>query len=118
MARKLIKLTPEQIESCAKYAAVGLNNDQMAALCDTCPATFDEILKRQPEVKQAILKGRGKGIGGIANTLYQQAMSGNITAAIFYLKTRARWAEARPEDADNAPKKDETGKEFNLNYKV
>ena len=111
-------LTPQQIEDCARYAGVGLNYDQMAGLCDMCPATFDEVLKRQPEVKQAIEKGRSKGVGGIANTLYQQAMSGNITAAIFYLKTRARWAEARPEDADNAPKLDTDGaNEFSLNYK-
>lgn len=108
-------LTPEQIEQCAKYAAVGLNNDQMAALCDCSTTTFDEILVRQPEVKRAIEKGRSKGVGGIANTLYQQAMSGNITAAIFYLKTRARWAEARPEDADNAPLRQESNS-FTLNY--
>ena len=106
-----IDLTPEQVEMCRKYAAVGLNNDQMAALCDVSPATFDLIIKRQPEVGKAISKGRASGIGGVANTLYQQAMSGNLTAAIFYLKTRAKWAEARAGDDDQ-----QTTTEINLNY--
>lgn len=96
MARKQIVLTDEQISMLSKYAAVGLTLDQMAALVDCCPTTFDEIIKRQEGVKRAIEKGRAKGIGGIANTLYQQAMKGNITAAIFYLKVKGRWSEANP----------------------
>lgn len=91
-----VDLTPAQIEQCEKYAVVGLNFDQIAALCDVSPTTFDEILKRQPEVARAIEKGRSRGIGGVANTLYQQAMSGNMTAVIFYLKTQGRWKENDP----------------------
>jgi hypothetical protein len=105
-------LSEEQIKMCSKYAGVGLTYDQMAALCDVSPATFDEILNRQPDARQAIEKGRSSGIGGIANTLYQQAMKGNTAAAIFYLKTRARWAEAR----DVAPA-EEGSTDFSLNYK-
>lgn len=94
-----IDLTEEQIEMCAKYAAVGLNLNQMAALCDVSTTTFDEILKREPHIARAIEKGRSRGIGKMAQTLFQQAEGGNTTALIFYLKTRARWAEARePEE--------------------
>jgi hypothetical protein len=111
---KTIRLTEEQIKMCAKYAAVGLTYDQMSALCDVSPATFDEILNRQPEARQAIEKGRSSGIGGIANTLYQQAMKGNTAAAIFYLKVKGRWAE--PKEVD--PNENGAGSEFKLNYKV
>jgi len=109
---KRIDLTEEQIKQVGKYAAVGLTLDQIAALCDVSPKTMDEIIKRQPGVGHAIEKGRATGVGGVANTLYQQAMSGNLTAAIFYLKTRARWAEAKPVEVDD----DGNETQITLNY--
>jgi hypothetical protein len=33
----------------------------------------------------------------VAQSLYQQASNGNITAAIFWLKSRAGWRETAPE---------------------
>lgn len=40
--------------------------------------------------------GRVKTITRVADALVKQALSGNITAMIFYLKTQGRWTEARP----------------------
>jgi hypothetical protein len=37
----------------------------------------------------------------VAQSLYNMAVRGdNVTAAIFWLKTRARWSEARPDPVD------------------
>lgn len=94
LCRKVV-LNQSQLEECSRFASVGLTLDQIAALLEVSPATLDEIIKRQPEVAQAIEKGRCNGIGKVAATLYQQAVKGNMTAAIFFLKTRARWAEAK-----------------------
>lgn len=102
-----VVLNEEQIKLCEKYGAVGLNNDQLAGIFEVTPSTFDLIMKRQPEVARAIKKGRGNGIGKIAGTLFQKAAAGNITAAIFYLKTQGKWVEAR-DDVPSDPESYET----------
>lgn len=108
-----VDLTEDQIKLCERYGTVGLNNDQLAGIFGVSPATFDEILKRQPEVAQAIKRGRGNGIGKIAGTLFQKAAAGNITAAIFYLKTQGRWVEAR-DDVPSDPEVYETLNSLNV----
>ena len=45
----------------------------------------------------------------IAHSLFQQAKSGNVTAQIFWLKTRARWRE-------NDPTESMEGVTFNLDF--
>lgn len=108
-----VVLSEDQVKLCEKYGAVGLNNDQLAGIFEVTPSTFDLIMKRQPEVARAIKRGRGNGIGKIAGTLFQKAAAGNITAAIFYLKTQGRWVEARDEVQEDA----DTNFNFDLNYK-
>lgn len=115
MAEKKVKnvkppkvvLNDEQIKLCEKYGAVGLNNDQLAGIFEVSPRTFDEIMVRQPEVARAIKRGRGNGVFKIGGTLFQKAAAGNITAAIFYLKTQGRWVEAR-DDVPSDPEVYET----------
>lgn len=109
------KLTEEQKKLAGQLAGVGCNLDQIAAMLDMDPATLDRIIERDPSVSAAISKGRGGGISKVAATAYQMAISGKQPAmTIFFLKTRARWAEARDkgdEDDDGA------NNEFNLAYK-
>jgi hypothetical protein len=62
--------------------------------------TLYEVFKRQPLVAESYKKGKAKAVERIANVLQEHAInggSGNMTAAIFYLKTQARWSEAVPE---------------------
>lgn len=108
-----VVLKEEQIAQCHKLAGIGLTLDQIAAYMDVSTTTMDQIISRQPDVARAIEKGRSQGIGTIANTLFQQAQNGNLTAAIFFLKTRGRWAEAR----DMGIAEDQVTSEFSLNYK-
>ena len=49
--------------------------------------------ERQPEVSTAYRTGRAKGIANIGSVLYEKALSGDIKAAQFYLKTQAGWTE-------------------------
>jgi predicted transcriptional regulator len=51
----------------------------------------DDTLRKhyKPELED----GRIDANAQIANTLFQQAKKGNMTAAIFWLKTRAGWKE-------------------------
>lgn len=108
-------LTEEQKKLAGQLAAVGCNLEQIAAMLDISPATLDAIIERDPSVSQAISKGRGNGISKVAATAYQMAVSGKQPAmTIFFLKTRARWAEARDID----PNEEDAKTEFNLNYRA
>lgn len=108
-------LTEEQKKLAGQLAAVGCNLDQIAAMLGMEPRTLDKIIERDPSVSFAISKGRSRGISKVASTAYQMAVSGKQPAmTIFFLKTRARWAEAKdvgPNDGD------EEKNEFTLNYK-
>lgn len=109
-------LTEEQKELAGKLAAVGCNLEQIAAMMDVDAATLDRMIQRDPSISAAISKGRGTGISKVAATAYQMAISGKQPAmTIFFLKTRARWAEAKDVD----PNKDGDEKnEITLNYKL
>lgn len=109
------KLTEDQKKLAGQLAAVGCNLEQIAAMLDMDPKTLDNIIARDKSVSCAISKGRSGGISKVASTAYQMAVSGKQPAmTIFFLKTRARWAEAKDdfnqdgEDANN---------EFKLSYK-
>ncbi len=49
------------------------------------------------DIKDALKRGRAKGLSIVANALYQNALSGNVTAQIFYLKNRSpeEWQDRR-----------------------
>lgn len=103
MGRKLIELDDEQIRQAERLSTVGLNNDQLAGYFGIAGVTWERILERQPAVKEAIEKGRAAGIGKVAASLFQMATTGkNVAAAIFFLKTRARWREIHPESPEGS----------------
>jgi hypothetical protein len=88
--------TDDQIVQVEKLASV-LSKKQMADYFGINENTFLAAEKRQPDVFQAYQKGRAQAITSVAGNLIQQAISGNVTAAIFYLKTQARWKELKDE---------------------
>ena len=47
-------------------------------------------------------EGRIDANSAIAGTLFQQAKNGNTAAAIFWLKTRARWKETSAHEVTGA----------------
>lgn len=49
--------------------------------------------KREPNLKKAFNRGQAKTIARVSGKLYELIMQGNITAIMFYLKTRAGWSE-------------------------
>lgn len=88
-----------QIAQVEALAAV-LSKSQMADYFGIGETTLREVEKRQPEVSVAYQKGRGKAIAGVGSNLIAQARSGNVSAAIFYLKTQAGWKEDTQERID------------------
>ena len=83
--------------------AAVLSKGQMADYFGISENTFREIEERQPEVSEAYKRGKAKAIGNVAKNLISQAQMGNITAAIFYLKTQAGWKEDKESERDLPP---------------
>lgn len=94
--------TDEQIVQIEQLAAV-LSKKQISDFFGISDTTFRECEGRQPEVSDAYKKGKGKAIASVASNLVSQARNGNVSAAIFYLKTQAGWREDNLQDVQNSP---------------
>jgi len=70
-------------------AAVGITYEDIANKLDI---SSDTLVKHY---KKDLDNGRVDANASIAQTLFQQAKDGNTSAAIFWLKTRARWKETQ-----------------------
>lgn len=101
MARPQVELTDEQKAQVGALAAF-LSKGQIADYLGVSRVTFDAILKREPEVSIQYQKGKAKAIANVAQGLIKQAIDGNMTAAIFYLKTQAGWRETDEQAANNS----------------
>ena len=102
MARPRKTLTPEQVKEVETLAAV-LNQEQIADYFGIDADTFAAIKKRDAEVFRSYKRGKAKAIGAIGSNLIGQAKAGNVSAAIFYLKTQAGWSEAKAENEQESP---------------
>lgn len=100
--RPKTELTADQIEQVEKLAAV-LNQEQLCDYLEIPSRTFRAIMQRDEAVSAAYKKGSANAIGKVAQSLLKSATEGNITAQIFYLKTRGGWREAQPETQELPP---------------
>lgn len=85
-------LSEDEIALVSKLAGV-LTYEQLADLFGIAQRTFDNIRERQPEVNAAYKRGRAEIIGKVAESLVQDALDGDTTSRIFFLKTQAGWRE-------------------------
>ncbi len=84
--RPLKKFDLKKVE---ELAARGLSLKQLAIALDVNIKTIQKHKKIDNELNEAIDRGRVQGLATISNALYQNAVNGNISAQIFYLKNRA-----------------------------
>lgn len=89
--RPPFKITSDVIHQAQELASKGLTLEQVARCLGVCYDTLNEKSKEFPEFSEAIKKGKAMGISQIANVLFGKALSGDLTAAIFFLKCRAGW---------------------------
>jgi hypothetical protein len=92
MARPKIELTEEQIAHIEKLAPV-LTQEQLADFLGISDRTFRNKMWEDERVYAAYKRGRGDAVANVGKNLIQQALDGNTTAAIFFLKTQAGWRE-------------------------
>lgn len=75
------------------YASQGLTKEQIADCLGISYQTLNEKSKEYSEFSDAFKKGHAIGIQSVSNKLFEKALNGDLTAAIFYLKCRAGWSE-------------------------
>jgi len=94
MTRPKVELTSAQASQVEALAAY-LSKEQISDYLGISRPTFDAILERDDNVSLHYKKGKAKAIANVAQGLVKQAIEGNMTAAIFYLKTQAGWKETQ-----------------------
>jgi hypothetical protein len=90
-----------QVEALANYLPI----EQVAGYFNISVSEFLDLQKKDKRVLRAYRQGKIRGVCKVATLLWQQMEAGNVTAIIFFLKTRGGWSE-RPfaETEDNAHK--------------
>lgn len=98
-----------------QLAAQGLTTKQIADCLDVGRTTFYTHMNEKRDIRDALKRGRSKGIGTITNSLFQSAKGGNVTAQIFYLKNRQpkKWRDRRNHEVTG-----KDGKAIDINWLV
>jgi len=66
------------------------NISLVAKSFDISRTTVYTFLNKHPEIKQCLADEREKMIDNVESALYNQALDGNTTAMIFFLKTQGK----------------------------
>lgn len=93
MSKKLIVFTDEQVNQVEKLAELHLTAKQIADFMGINRDTFFAIMERQEQVRAAFNKGQASLINLASQTLAKKIEDGDLTATIFFLKTKAGWKE-------------------------
>ena len=86
---KKYEATDENKKLVKTLAAVGITFEDIATKLEISSDTLVKYYKKDLD------DGRIDANASIGQTLFQQAKNGNTAAAIFWLKTRARWKETQ-----------------------
>ena len=81
--------TVEKLQLLEEWSTQGLYIKDIAAKMGISVSTVYDWMNKNPKIAAAIKKGRDKSIDMVENALFKSAISGNVTAMIFYLKNRA-----------------------------
>ena len=102
--RPVIEIDLEQVE---ELASRGLTMEQIAISLGIGESTLYAKQKKSAEIREAIKRGKQRGVATIANKLYEAAEGGNMAAMIFFLKTQGGWTEKQIiETKDTTDEKD------------
>ena len=96
MARTAFVVNDALREKVRHLAGLGTPQDDIARIVGCAPKTLRKHFRDELD------RGAAEANATVAGSLFLAAKGGNITAIIFWLKTRARWRERRAAD-DPAP---------------
>jgi predicted transcriptional regulator len=85
-----IEIDLAQVED---LASRGLTQAQIADGLGISEDTLYSRKRENEEFRDALKRGKSKGIAKIANTLFEKALEGDNTCMIFYLKACGGWSD-------------------------
>ncbi|WP_304067617.1 hypothetical protein [Megamonas hypermegale] len=90
-------LTKEGLLRIQGWARDGLTDEQIAKNMNIGLTTFYEWKKRYPEFRESLKENKDVVDRKVENALLKNALNGNVTAQIFWLKNRKpnEWREKR-----------------------
>jgi hypothetical protein len=93
--RKGFQITPDILKQVEKFAGQGLTQEQIGHCLGISHETFHKQKRNSSDFVEAIKRGQSKAISLVSNSLFQNAISGNVVSQIFWLKNRApdQWAD-------------------------
>ncbi len=102
MARPRKNLRPEDYPKLEAMASVGASKATIAKRLDVAATTLDAILKRDRRAAEAFGMGRGQLQSDLVKCLYDAALKGNITAAIYLTKAMCGFTDQpQPQAAES-----------------
>lgn len=81
-------LEPEGLLKIEGWARDGLTDEQIARNMGINPATLYEWKKKYPKISKSLKRSKDVADRQVENALFENAINGNITAQIFWLKNR------------------------------
>lgn len=86
------EVTPAVIDKIKEMSGL-MTQEQMYHYFGIGKDTWYDRKAKNAEMADAIKSGESRKILEVASKLFDEIKAGNVTAMIFYLKTKARWAE-------------------------
>ena len=93
--------TAKELEKLKSLAASGIRITDIAAIYRMSKSSLYDFMKKNPAIREHIDMGKSQALYNVAQTLYSKAVAGDLTAAIFYLKTQGGWKEQQEQTATN-----------------
>jgi hypothetical protein len=89
------------VRACATFGATA---PEIANYIGTSIASFDRWTMEHDELREALKRGREGSDDRVVDSLYKNALAGNVTAQIFWLKNRrpAEWRDVQNIEANHA----------------
>ena len=103
-------IEPEGLLKIEGWARDGLTDEQIARNMGINPATLYEWKKKYPKISKSLKRSKDVADRQVENALFENAINGNITAQIFWLKNRKpdKWRDKQEyEDRTAIEKLDE-----------
>ena len=88
--------TKEILDQVEIYAALGLKKNSIAFSVGLNPSTYSEKQTEFPELNEAFLRGRAKGVARAAAKLKEMVDDKHFPAIQFFLKSQDNWKENDP----------------------
>lgn len=93
--QKYPKVDLDEIEM---MASVGMTTKQIADALHLAPSVFGKMQTNDPYITEAVERGKARGVKMVTDSLFQNAMKGNVAAQIFWLKNRGQWQDKQELD--------------------